>query len=94
MPNPFVIRLTEEERKLLELEARRQRKSLTEVARKAIRDYLKGKKPQKSASEVLLEWASKAKKYKPQFKDENLSTTYKEYLYGAKSPKFGHLFKK
>jgi predicted DNA-binding protein len=93
MMQPIVLRIPEEDRRFLELEAKRAGKPMAEVARKAIKAYLKGKPKQKSAAEVLLEWARKAKKYKNSFKDKDLSANYKEYLYGSKSPKFGYLWK-
>ena len=93
MMQPFIVRLPDEDRRLLELEAKKEGVVMAEVARKAIRTYLEKKPKQKSAAEVLLEWAKKAKKYKSNFKDKNLSANYKEYLYGPKSPKFGYLWK-
>ena len=93
MMQPVVIRFPEEDKRLLELEAKQEGVPMAEVARKAIKAYFKEKPKQKSGAEVLLEWAKKAKKYKSNFKDKNLSTNYKEYLYGPKSPKFGYLWK-
>ena len=90
---PIVIRLPDEDRMLLAIEAKREGKPVAEVARKAIRAYFKKTPKQESGAEVLLKWAKRSEKYKSLFKDENLSATYKEYLYGAKSPKFGHAYK-
>ena len=94
MMQPIVLRLPNDDRRLLELEAKQEGVPMAEVARKAIKAYLKDKPKQKSAAEVLLGWAlRKDKKYKSSFKDKDLSTNYKEYLYGAKSSKFGYLWK-
>jgi len=93
MMQPIVLRLPDEDRRLLELQAKQEGVAMAEVARKAIKAYFKEKPKQKSGAEVLLEWAKKSKKYKSSFKDKNLSTAYKEYLYGSKSPKFGYLWK-
>ena len=93
MMQPIVLRLPDDDRKLLELEARQEGIPMARVARKAIKAYFKKKPKQKSGAEVLLDWAKKAKKYKSNFKDKNLSTNYKEYLYGPKSSKFGYLWK-
>ena len=80
---------------ILELEAKKEGTSVAEVTRKAIKKYIKGKPKQENGAgaEVLLKWAKKAKKYKSHYKDKNLSTTYKEYLYGSKSKKFGRYWK-
>ena len=90
---PIVLRLPEEDRRLLEFEAKKEGTPMAEVARKAIKAYFKKKPRAQNGIEVLLKWARRSGKYKSRFKDENLSTTYKEYLYGPKSPKFGHLWK-
>lgn len=82
---PIVLRLQEEDRRLLEINARSEGKPMAEIARRAIKAYLKEKPKQKGGIEVLLDWARKSKKYKSSFKDKNLSTNYKEYLYGNKS---------
>lgn len=95
MMQPFIIRLPDEDRRLLELEAKKEGSPLAAVARKAIRIYLEEKPKQKSGGDVLLEWAlRKNRKYKSSFKDKGLSTNYKKYLYGPKSAKFGYLWKK
>ena len=93
MMQPIVIRLPDEDRNLLAIEAKREGKPVAEVARKAIKAYFKKKPKAQNGAEILLKWAKRSEKYKSRFKDENLSTTYKEYLYGSKSPKFGHLWK-
>lgn len=91
---PVVVRLPDEERRLLKIEAQNQGVPVSEVARKAIKNYLKQKPKQKSGAEVLLEWATRTEKYKSKYKDKNLSTNYKKYLYGPLSPKFGRYWKK
>ena len=93
MMQPIVLRLPNEDRRLLEIEANQKGVPMAEVARKAIKVYLKGRPKRKSAADIMLEWPKKGKKYKSSFKDKNLSTNYKEYLYGPKSPKFGYLWK-
>lgn len=94
MMQSFIIRLPDEDRRLLELEAKKEGSSVAAVARKAIRIYLEEKPKQKSGADVLLEWVfKKNKKYKSSFKDKDLSTNYKDYLYGSKSSKFGYLWK-
>ena len=94
MMNPVVLRLPDDIKQQLELESRRQKQSLAEAIRRAITIYLKEKPKQKSAAEVMLEWAERSGKYKSNYKDTDLSTNYKQYLYGPKSGKFGHLWKK
>lgn len=94
MMNPVVLRLPDDIKQQLELESRRQKQSLAEVIRRAITIYLKEKPKHKSAAEVLLEWAERSGKYKSHYKDTDLSTNYKQYLYGPKSRKFGNLWKK
>lgn len=91
---PVVVRLPDEERRLLKIEAQNQGVPVSEVAREAIKNYLKKKPKQKSGAEVLLEWATRREKYKSRYKDKNLSTTYKKYLYGPLSPEFGRYWKK
>ena len=91
MMQPIVLRLKDEDRRLLELEAKQEGIAMAEVARKAIKAYFKEKPKQKSAGEVLLEWA--LRKDKPIKKSRVNSTNYKEYLYGSKSHKFGYLWR-
>jgi len=91
MMQPIVLRLQDEDRRLLKLEAKQEGIAMAEVARKAIKAYFKEKPKQKSAAEVLLEWA--LRKDKPIKRNAVNSTNYKEYLYGRYSPKFGHLWK-
>lgn len=91
MMQPIVLRLPDEDRRLLALEAKQEGVPVAEVARKAIKAYFKEKPKQKSAAEVLLEWA--LRKDKPIKKSPVNSTNYKEYLYGPKSKKFGYLWK-
>ena len=93
MMQPIVLRLPNEDRRLLEIESNQKGVPMAEVARKAIKVYLNGRPKRKSAADIMLEWPKKGKKYKSSFKDKNLSTNYKEYLYGPKSPKFGYLWK-
>ena len=88
---PVVVRLPEEERRLLKLEAQSQGVAVSEVARKAIKTYLKKKPRQLSGVEVLLKWATR--KEKPVKKYAVTSLNYKEYLYGKKSKKFGYLWR-
>ena len=94
MMQPVVVRLPDEERRLLKIEAQTLGVPVSEVARKAIKTYLKKKPRRKSGAEVLLEWAKRAEKYKSRYGDTNLSTNYKKYLYGQYSSKFGYLWKK
>lgn len=94
MMQPVVIRLPDEEKRLLQLEAQTQGLPVSALARKAIKKYLQKKPKQLSGVEVLLKWATRAEKYKSKYKDKNLSTNYKKYLYGKLSPKFGYLWKK
>ena len=93
MMQPVVIRFPEEDKRLLELEAKKEAVSLAEIVRKSIKTYLKQKPRQESGAEVLLRWATRANKYRSHFKDKDVSTNYKKYLYGPKSPKFGYLWK-
>lgn len=93
MMQPVVIRLPDEEKRLLQIEAQTQGVPVSEVARKAIKNYLKKKPRQLSGAEVLIKWATRAEKYKSRSKDKNLSTNYKKYLYGPLSAKFGYLWK-
>lgn len=93
MMQPVVIRLPDEERRLLQLEARSQNLPVSAVARKAIKKYLKKSPKQLSGVEVLLKWATRAKKYESKYKDKKLSANYKKYLYGSQSPKFGYLWR-
>ena len=88
---PVVVRLPEEERRLLKLEAQSQGVAVSEVARTAIKTYLKKKPRQLSGVEVLLKWATR--KEKPVKKYAVTSLNYKEYLYGKKSKKFGYLWR-
>jgi len=95
MMQPIIIRLPDEDRRLLELEARQEGVVMAEIVRLAIKTYLKRKPKKPHAAEILLKWAlRKDKKYKSSFKDKDLSANYKDYLYGPKSPKFGYLWKK
>ena len=94
MMQPVVIRIPDEEKRLLQLEAKNQGVPVSAVARKAIKTYLQKKPKQLTGVEVLLKWATRAEKYKSRYKDKNLSTNYKKYLYGRYSPKFGYLWKK
>lgn len=91
MMQPVVIRLPDKEKRLLKLEAQTQGVPMSEVARKAIKDYFKKKPKQLSGVEVLLKWATR--KEKPSKKSPVTSLNYKEYLYGRKSKKFGYLWR-
>lgn len=84
MMNPIVLRLPSEDKELLELEARKQKQTLAEVVRRAIKTYLKTKPTQKSGAATLLEWTQKSERYKSAFKDTDLSVTYKKHLYGKR----------
>lgn len=92
MMQPLVIRLDQNEKRLLELEARRKGKPMSEIARHAIKEHLKGDPKQESGAEMLLRWAQRNEK--PVKKSSVNSTNYKEYLYGPKSIKFGYLWKR
>lgn len=95
MMQPIVLRLPEGEKRLLELEAKKEGVSMAEITRKALRTYLREKSDERpSGAEVMLKWAKRSEKYESRFHDKNLSTTYKQYLYGPKSKKFGYLWKK
>ncbi|MBI4009325.1 CopG family transcriptional regulator, partial [Candidatus Roizmanbacteria bacterium] len=54
MMQPVVVRLPDEERRLLKIEAQTQGVPVSEVARKAIKNYLKKKPRQLSGAEVLI----------------------------------------
>lgn len=94
MKQTFVLRIEDETRADLELEARRQRQSVAEILRRAAKQYLQNKPAKTTGAEVLLKWATRSEKYPSQFQDKDLSTNYKQYLYGSKSKKFGYLWKK
>lgn len=91
MMQPVVIRFPEEDKRLLELEAKQEGATMAEVARKAIRAYLKIKPQKPNGAEVLLKWA--LRKDKLIKKSRVNSTNYKYYLYGPGSKKFGYLWK-
>lgn len=92
MMQPVVLRLSEEDKRLLELEAKKKGVSMAEVGRKAITTYLaKVKKEKPSGAEVLLKWALRTDK--PKKRTAVTSQNYKQYLYGPKSPKFGYLWR-
>ena len=90
MMQPIVIRLPDEEKRLLKIEAQNQGVPVSEVARKAIKTYLRKKPKKLSGVGVLLKWATR--KEKPVKKYAITSLNYKEYLYGSKSKKFGYLW--
>lgn len=81
MMQPIIIRIPDEDRKMLLYEAQLQGVPVSQVARIAINDYLKDR-PKKSGGEVLLEWAMRKEKIKTKTKIS--STNYKKYLYGNK----------
>lgn len=84
MMNPVIVRLPDETKEILVQKARKQKQSLAEIIRRAIIVSIKDEPVQKSGAEVLLEWVKENKHYPSKFKDKNLSTTYKKYLYGGK----------
>lgn len=94
MMQPVVIRLPQEEKRLLELEAKKEGKSFAEITRRALKAYLKYKPQKDSGVEVMLKWATKARQYKSHSKETDISTNYKKYLYGPKSAEWGNLWKK
>lgn len=94
MKQPFVVRLDEKDKTLLELEAQRQKLSVAEILRTATKQYLENQPIKKTGAEVLLKWARRSEKYSSHYQDKDLSTNYKQYLYGPKSKKFGYLWKK
>lgn len=93
MMQPLVIRLSQEDRKALELLAREEDTSIAEVARKSIKATIKKSKKADSFLDFLDLWDEENKKVKSLYHDTDLSTNYKQYLYGPKSPKFGYLWK-
>ncbi len=92
MMQPMVFRLSDEDRRLLAIEAHRRGVSVAEVGRHAIKRYLAKNPKQESGVEILLRWAKR--KEKTTKKIEVNSTNYKQYLYGPKSVKFGYLWEK
>lgn len=91
MMQPIVLRLPDEDRRLLEIDAKQEGVAMAEVARRAIKTYLKRKPEKPHGAEVLLKWA--LRKDKPVKKSRVNSTNYKYYLYGPGSKKFGYLWK-
>ena len=82
--SPLVLRLPDEDKELLELEARREKQTLAQVIRRAIKAYLETKPTKKTGAATLLEWTQKTTNHKSSFKDKDLSTSYKKHLYGRR----------
>lgn len=93
MKQTFVLRLDKEDKDLLELEAKRQKQSVAEILRIATKQYLENQPIKRTGAEVLLKWARRSEKYSSHYQDKDLSTNYKQYLYGPKSKKYGYLWK-
>lgn len=82
MSTPLVIRLPEEEKLGLELLAMQNQLTLTDIARTAIKEYLKKQKT-KGQPNLLLE-LSKIGEESGIPGPKDLSANYKKYLYGSK----------
>lgn len=94
MMEPLVLRLPKEDKEFLEDEAKRKKQSVAAVVRRAIKRYRSSQPKRKSGAQVLLDWMKKHPAITDPKKQENISGNYKQYLYGPKSPKFGHYWRK
>lgn len=79
----LVVRIPEEQKQILELEAQRTRETVSVVVRRAITRYVEEKRGRGNRNELLalLAIAEKGKHIKG---PRDLSTNYKRYLYGDK----------
>ncbi len=79
----LVVRIPEEQKQALELEAQRTRETVSVVVRRAITRYVEEKRGRGNRNELLalIAIAEKGKHIKG---PKDLSTNYKRYLYGDK----------
>lgn len=76
---PLAVRIPRQHKRLLHLEARRHRRSMSAVVRKAIVHYFEDK-PRESQS-LFRELAAIGKNAKVKSAPQDLSLKYKKYLY-------------
>ena len=79
MMKPFVVRIPEAEKRFLYYKAAASGKSVGEIIRTALQEYMNNDKNMNPASS-LLDWATRNKG--KNIKTDLSSTNYKKYLYG------------
>lgn len=79
----LVVRIPEEQKRLLDIEAQRQRETVSNLVRRAIAQYMEVRQNRSNRNDLmaLLAIAEKGKHIKG---PKDLSTNYKRYLYGDK----------
>jgi len=83
------IYLTETLEREIDHQSKRENKTQAQVVRELLEEGLQKRERKMPAGEFLLRMASHAGKG-----PKDLSTNSDRYLYGDKSPKYGHLYKK